>query len=257
MNNLLVTMSVAGHERYFEFADLCISSFIKNCPSTKMAVFTDRVDYLKKYNLLSKNIEILDFKTHFDQTDMINIKRQELYNMVCEDYNDPTYNHNHIFVAAVLPMAQKYAMSQNQIDYILKIDCDGVFAGGDLFSVLKKDIKKYPGYDLYLVQRTNPLMGFNGRKKLPGVGFTLWNKHGKFINKYNKYFEIEEQRTILNLGNKIKTKILKRPGYHFVFPFQKCQPDVEYTKEKLEEFLPAYFHVHEKKHFDMLSSWFS
>jgi hypothetical protein len=255
MNNILVTMVIAGHNQYFKFADMCIPSFIKNCPTTKMLIYTDKIDFLLKYKNISNNIEILDFNKYFKKANIKNIKSKKLYNMVCDNYNDTTYNHEHIFVAAVLPMSQEYALDKNGIDYILKIDCDGFFAGGDIFKMLKNDISKYPDYDLFLIERKNLLMGLN-EKNLPGVGFTLWKKTGKFIDKYNKYFNREEQETILKITDKVKTKFLERPGYHFVFPFQKDQPNIEYTKEQLEEFLPAYFHIHEQKHFDMLLSWF-
>jgi len=105
------------------------------------------------------------------------------------------------------------------------------------------------------VDRTDPLMGKDGMER-PGVGFTLWTIDGEFMHRYLAGFTGEEQKTILIQRRNMRTRILRRPGYHFVFPFHAGQKKIAYTKEMLEPYLPAYFHVHLESEFNQLEKWF-
>jgi len=254
--NIVVVMAVAGHDRYFYFASKSIPSFLRNCPSTDLLVFTDNVPRLRPYLALSKRLHLLDYMEHFRSTPLGTIPKRTTFDQPCTKYFDSSYNHKHVVVAALLPMAQHFVKTNlPDVDYILKIDCDAYFAGGDVMQLVKEEIERSPDYDLYLVQRTHHLMGLDGMKR-PGAGFTLWAVRGRFIPEYVNRYKGHEQKTILALRPLLRTKILTRPGFHFVLPFREGQPCREYKKEDLEPFLPAYFHVHLKEQFEMLEKWF-
>jgi len=167
------------------------------------------------------------------------------------------YGHQHLLVAALLPIAERVLATDAQYTHILKIDCDSYFAGGNVMGLVAKDISAHPDCDLFLVDRTHPLMGQNAG--MPGVGFTLWRKGGPFIPHYLERFDGVEQRTILRIWQNdeaVKTVVLKRPGFHFVLPFSKIHKKREFSREMLEPFLPAYFHVHGIDNMEKMKKWF-
>lgn len=127
-----------------------------------------------------------------------------------------------------------------------------------MMELVREDISHSEDCDLFLVERRHPLMEFYASGK-PGVGFTLWRKGSAFIPHYVGRFNGTEQLTILKIykNNVVRTKMLMRPGYHFVRPFWKNK---DVTKEMLEEFLPAYFHlhgIHGRENVKRLEEWFN
>lgn len=253
---IVTCMSVAGHDRYFDFAKWSIPTFLHNCPRTELLVFTDRVDAIKALGKGNPRLHALDFKRQFDSVRMERVKALSKFNQSCPSYFDSSYNHNHILVAALLPMAHAYAVGHMPgVTHILKVDCDAFFAGGDLMASVEADVREAPAYDLWLVDRSHPLMGKDGMGR-PGVGFTLWTVDGAFMPAYLSTFTGEEQKTILIIRRNMRTRILPRPGYHFVFPFHAGHARVAYKREQLKPFLPAYFHVHLDAEFQLLEEWF-
>lgn len=259
MNDLAVVVSVAGEERYFEFASYFIPSFLKNNPITDLFVFTDNAGEIRK---ISVKPEIIDLEACFAKHPDV-VKELEKRGLSDVDMEDHTgrygFLHHHIFVSALLPIAENYLKSE-RYSHILKVDCDGYFAGGDMISLLKEDIKRDGEYDLYLVERKHRFMQSYGGS--PGVGFTLWRKGGDFIPAYIGDFHRSEQVTILGLvkTRRVRARILTRPGYHFVRPFwQAKNRGWTFTKEMASQFLPAYFHlygVHALENLKKLEEWF-
>lgn len=259
MNDIAVVVSVAGAERYFEFASYSIPSFLRNNPTTALFVFTDNADKIRR---ISEEPEIVDLEECLAKyPDMV--KRLKARGCSDIDMEDHTrrygYLHHHIFISAMLPIAETH-LERERYNHILKVDCDSYFAGGDLISLLKEDIKRDGECDLYLVARKHRLMQLYGGS--PGVGFTLWRKGGDFIPAYVENFHRSEQVTILDLlkATRVRSKILSRPGYHFVRPFwQAKNKGWIFTKEMASQFLPAYFHlygVHALKNLKKLEEWF-
>ncbi len=117
-----------------------------------------------------------------------------------------------------------------------------------MMALVRTDIDQYDFADVFLVERRHPLMAQYGGG-MPGSGFTLWRIGSQFISEYIKWLKSSQQVTILNLrqGHGFHIKILARPGYHFVRPFEKAGvTGVEFTKKEASQFLPAYFHLHGK-----------
>jgi len=58
----------------------------------------------------------------FADTKMPTVKDKATFNQKCPSYFDSTYNHNHILVAALLPMAQTYACKHMKgVSHILRL----------------------------------------------------------------------------------------------------------------------------------------
>lgn len=260
MNEIATVVSVAGEEAYFEFAAVSIPSFLRNNRSTDLFVFTDNVEKIKRLgSLITERLYIVDLKKCFArQRDMV--QRLETIGVPDSEMADRTkrygFLHHHVFVSALLPMAEYFMQDEEKYTHILKIDIDSYFAGGDMMGLVRRDVSQCEDHDLFLVERKHKLMEAYGA---PGVGFTLWRKGSNFISEYINRFHSTEQTTILDLykKNKVKTKILKRPGHHFVRPFWKRD---NLTKDMLEEFLPAYFHlhgIHARENMKKLEKWFN
>jgi len=261
MKDIATVMAVAGEDAYFEFARYSIPSFLRNNKSVDLFVFTDdrpRIEQLQ--GLHTGRLRIVSLNGCFKMWSWM-VKRLEQAGLSDEEMIARTekygFLHHHVFVSALLPIAEYYLHGLGDYTHILKVDCDAYFAGGDMMTSVREDVHKAEGYDLFLVKRKHPLMESYGGGK-PGVGFTLWKMGSNFIPEYVKRFQTTEQVTILQLYGKniVKTKILSRPGYHFVRPFWKS---ANLTKNMLEEFLPAYFHlhgIHAKENLKKLEDWF-
>lgn len=234
-------MSVCGHETYFKCALISINSYAINC-NYPLYVFTDNPDYFQPYLDDWINVNILNFDQYFDAYKHHFISIEPKIADYIKEIKYHGYVHHHIKVAGLLPMAQCY-FADEDIDWILKVDCDGYFAGGDVIDHFVKETfpKMDREYDLVLIERKHQWM-YCLKSRAPGVGFTLWRKAGTFIKDYIEHFVDEEQKTILlNVSNKItSTALVKRPGYHFVYPFKR---NPRFTKEHAKLFLPAYFHL--------------
>lgn len=264
MNGIAVVVSVAGADSYFKFASHSIPSFLRNNISADLFVFTDNVGKIEKIgNSSGGRFHIIDLMECFGKNLEL-IKGLEERGLSDKDMENHTkrygFLHHHIFISALLPLAESHLKKSKQHSHILKVDCDSYFAGGDLMSLLKEDIKGDGWCDLHLVARKHRLMQSYGGG--PGVGFTLWRKGSDFIPAYLRTFHRSEQVTILQLikTRKVRAKILARPGYHFVRPFwQAKNGGWIFTREMASQFLPAYFHlygVHALKNLKKLEEWF-
>lgn len=255
MIELAVIVSIAGDEIYFKFASISIPSFLRNCHSVDLFVFTDRPEEIERLgNTSNDRFNVIDLNKQFNQHDkLISQFRAKIVPI--------DSLHKNIFVSPLLPIAEEF-LKNKKYNHILKIDCDSYFAGGDVMQLVKEDIHRNSGYELYLIERTHELMSYYDKNK-PGTGFVLWKKGGEFINKYINNFGHHFQPSILNMvySGKIKTKILDRPGYHFVYPFLKAERvGKEFTKEIASQFLPAYFHLNSKnayKNMEIMKKWFN
>ena len=160
-----------------------------------------------------------------------------------------------------MPLMAESVLKGKGYDYILKVDSDGYFAGGDMMAMVKADILSHPSIEIFMVERKHPLMAHYGGG-IPGSGFTLWRIGSRFISEYRQNFTGSQQVTILNMrfSRNIFVKTLKRPGYHFVRPFWKAKTvGGEFTKEIASQFLPAYFHLHGQialEAYEKLEGWF-
>lgn len=253
---IAVIMSVAGDPMYFRLAKKSIPSFLRNNISVDLFVFTDDVSRIQKLrNALTGRLHIVDYNRNFLRNKIL-IKTLLDQGLPEEAFKSRTekigHVHKHIFVSALPTIAEKH-LTNMDYDYILKIDVDSYFAGGDMFPELGSDLHKTPDCDLYLVKRTG------SKTEPPGTGFVIWKKGSNFIQSYLQYFHRfrKFQRTIQQLAKTgiVKTHILQRPGYHFICPFNY----EGITKKRLQRELPAYFHLAEKNALErikILEEWF-
>lgn len=263
MANIVAAMCVAGDPMFFKFASYSIPSFLRNNTSTDLHVFTDRPEKIEKYQRLSAKLTINDINKYFDENKKLveqfkskGRTRKILRNRL-ENYG---FNFEDTF-PVIMPIMAESVLKGKGYDYILKVDSDGYFAGGDMMAMVNADILNCPFSALFLVERKHPLMAhYSGG--IPGSGFTLWKIGSRFISEYMQNFASSQQVTILNMrwSRNIFVKILKRPGYHFVRPFWKAKTvGGEFTKEIASQFLPAYFHLHGQialEAYEKLEEWF-
>lgn len=262
---IAVVVSVCGHQKYFDYAHYSISSFVKNCPNEKMFVLTDNCEKLKKYQ--NENIILKDFaelKNKYSDKIKDIIEKSRIGD--CPVYFD--YNHIHHYVSTLLPVMQ-FELAETDFEYILKIDCDSYFAGGNFLDIARKHIDGKN--ELYVVRRDNAMMQlfrykvndgnqFNQDKfdYAIGVGFTMWKINGNFIDRYIKMFGGVEQDTIWDVMKTIKYKTIDDARLHFVLPFDSSSKNcnIDYGKDELMKYLPAYFHVHDIANMEKFKLWF-
>jgi len=249
MSEIATIVSIMGDDVYFKMASTSIPSFLKNNASADLFIFTDNIGRANKLKDISLGrVHIIDMPERFKEYENM-IKdltkkgvSEEVMKKHAEDFG---YFHNQIFVAPLVPIAEDF-LKDKKYSHILKIDVDSYFAGDDMMLMVKEEIRKAPGFDLYLVARKHDLMCHYGGGA-PGTGFALWRKGSNFATRYLERFAGNFQNTILILRDKglVRIKILHRPGYHFVYPFEKAKrTNRVFTKEIASEFLPAYFHLH-------------
>lgn len=248
MIELAVVVSVMGDDTYFKMASISIPSFLNNNTSADLFIFTDNIDRINKLkNISSDRIHIVNMPERFkEHKHMIKdvIRKGTSEKDMREMAVRRGYFYRQIFVTSLIPIAEDF-FKDKKYSHILKIDVDSYFAGGDMILMVKEEIRKVPGFDLYLVNRTHDLMCHYGGG-MPGSGFTLWRKRSNFVPIYLEQFAKTAQVTILSMRGKrlVRTMILNRPGYHFVYPFEKARrTNREFTKEIASGFLPAYFHL--------------
>lgn len=264
MNEIATVVSIMGDDTYFKMASMSIASFLKNNTLADLFIFTDNVDRINKLkNISPSRVHIVDMLERFKEYESM-IKDLNKKGLNEEDVKYHTecfgYFHNQIFVASLVPITEDF-FKNKKYSHILKIDVDSYFAGGDMMLMVKEEIRKAPGFDLYLVARKHDLMCHYGGGA-PGTGFTLWRKGSNFATRYLEQFAGNFQNTILMLRSKklVRIRILGRPGYHFVYPFEKAKrTNSVFTKEIASEFLPAYFHLHGNtalENIKKLDDWF-
>lgn len=249
MNEIATIVSVMGDETYFKMASISLRSFLRNNISANLFIFTDDIGRMSKLkNLGLDRVHVIDMSERFRENESI-IKDLTEKGPSKEDMKNHNecfdYIHNPIFIAPLVPIAEDF-LRNKKYSHILKVDVDSYFAGGDMMLMVKEEIRRDSGFDLYLIARTHDLMCRYGGGA-PGTGFALWRKGSNFATRYLERFAGNFQNTILMLRSKrlLRIKILNRPGYHFVYPFEKAKrTDKVFTKEIASEFLPAYFHLH-------------
>lgn len=263
MINTVAVMCVAGDPVFFEFASYSIPSFLRNNISADLCVFTDNLEEIGKYRGLSKRLNIIDLVDYFkkNQNFVEQFKAKGRPEKDIQARNERYgFEFKDIYPMIMPPMAEAMLRGKGYT-HILKVDSDSYFAGGDMMAMVRSDIQQHNFADAFLVERRHPLMAHYGGG-VPGSGFTLWRIGSQFIHKYINSFTGSQQLTILNLrwDRDCHIKILARPGYHVVRPFEKAQvTGVEFTKEKALQFLPAYFHLHGKdalENMKKLDEWF-
>ena len=263
MIRIVAAMCVAGDSMFFRFASYSIPSFLRNNASTDLHVFTDNPERIEKYQRLSDRLVINDLHKYFDENkELVETFRskgrtREILRSRRETYG---FNFEDIF-PVIMPLMADDTLKGKGYDYILKVDSDGYFAGGDMMAMVKADISNYSYAEVFLVERKHTLMAHYGGG-MPGSGFTLWRVGSRFIPEYIRSFTGSQQVTILNMrcSQNISLKTLCRPGYHFVRPFWKAkETGNEFTKEIASQFLPAYFHLHGQialEGYEKLEEWF-
>jgi len=263
MSGIAVAMCVAGDPMFFKFASYSIPSFLRNNVSADLHVFTDKSEEIGKYRSLSKRLNIIDLRGYFKKNqDLVEkFKTKGRSEKVLQSRNIRYgFDFKDIYPMIMPPMAEATLRGKGYT-YILKIDSDSYFAGGDMVAMVRTDIERYSFADAFLVERRHPAMTHYGGG-VPGSGFMLWRIGSRFIHEYINSFEGSQQLTVLNLrwSRDLHIKNLTQPGYHFVRPFEKAeQTAVAFTKEQASKFLPAYFHLHGKdalKNMRKLEEWF-
>jgi len=263
MINIVAVMCVAGDPIYFKFASHSIPSFLRNNVNTDLRIFTDKPDKIKQYLHLSDRLGIVDigdyFKSHPEEVERFR-RKGRTYSSTQSHLENYGYVFRDVFPAAMPPMAEE-TLKNKGYTHIFKIDSESYFAGGNMMSMVRKEIENMPHIEVFLVERKHPAMQHYGGG-VPGSGFTLWRIGSRFIPEYQRSFEGSQQMTILAMrfSGRVFVSILKRPGYHLVRPFWKAkQVSKEFTKEMASTFLPAYFHLHGKiasESYNKLEEWF-
>jgi hypothetical protein len=248
MSGIATIVSIMGDDAYFKMATVSIASFLKNNTSADLFIFTDNIDKVSKLkNISPDRVHIVDMLDRFKECEEMikDLSKKGCSEEEMQKHADHIgHFHRQIFVGSLVPIAEGF-FKDKKYSHILKIDVDSYFAGGDMMQMVEEEIKKAPEFDLYLVKRTHDLM-CHYAKGAPGTGFMLWRKESDFAPRYVEQYARSFQVTILKLRsrNLVRTKILSRPGYHFVYPFEKAKRiNKEFTKEIASEFLPAYFHL--------------
>jgi len=244
MSEIATVVSVMGDDAYFKMASISIPSFLKNNTSADLFIFTDNIDRVNELRNISPNrVHVVDMFERFKGSKDL-LKRARVEEDTRTQIEQCGHAHRQAFIAPLIPIAEDY-FKDKKYSHILKIDVDSYFAGGDMMLMVEEEIRKAPQFDLYLVDRTHDLMCQYGRGS-PGTGFTLWRKGSDFASRYAEQFAVSFQVTILTMRRKnlFRTNILSRPGYHFVYPFEKAKRiNKEFTKDVASAFLPAYFHL--------------
>ena len=218
-------MSVCGDQRYFDLALVSIRSFRKACPNTSLYVVTDRPESI------DADVKLILYE---DAIAAIGKQKDQILGKALPGVYGINKMSYHVLN---VPIAQHYVRDAS---HILLVDCDSYFAGKGYIHLLEHETKS--GHDLYLAERKHPAMVL-ARGGKPGAGFCLWRVKSDFAEKYVEKFVSYEPATLNRFQPQdYKTKVLTRPGWHFVYPFKK-NPD--FGKAEAEQFLPAYFHLTE------------
>lgn len=258
---IATVMCVAGDSMFFKYASHSIPSFLRSNPSIDFFAFTDKPERLEKHKAVSSKFNIVDIRIYMENHRGLvqALKRKGRSEEALQSHADfYKYRFEDIYPIIMPPMAE-VTLRDKGYPYILKVDSDGYFAGGDMMTLVKKDVIANKHAELFLVERKHPDMK---SKTAPGSGFTLWKTGSWFIPEYIKQFHGSQQLTIQQLRNKFRsrTKTLQRPGYHFVHPFRHASnAGREFTKEMALRFAPAYFHLYGPtaiKSMEKLEKWF-
>ncbi len=226
-----VVMSVCGDEKYFEMSKISIPSFLRSNPSAKLHVFTDKPKEIEP----SYKCEVYDFDEALKAVD-----KEQLFSLskTPKDFANNGVTHHHLFVSALPLVAQRVCSSE----LILKIDVDSYFAGDMMKCV--EGFKEVDA-DLFLIERKREdiMKLYAG---LPGVGFCMWRKDGKFIDQYVERHNGHEQQTILDMhmSEGIRSCEIQAPNFHICYPFlQSKRLGKKLTKKDLDCWIPFYVHV--------------
>lgn len=180
---------------------------------------------------------------------------------VLEESNIPAFSHYDYEVkgdyerqyASLKPLIMEKVIADlvPEVEYILSLDADTYFSG-NIMNKVKAEIKK-DHKDIYMVHRIDSRM-LQIRSKMPGSGFTLWNRKSKFIKYFRKGViagkaKDGSQSLIHQIRGMLSQRIINDPMLHFVSPDLKNPnfPDSEIRKLK-----PAYIHLHGKDSYNRL-----
>jgi len=246
------TMCVCGAQAYFDMAEYSIPNFLEENLGSKLTVFSNETERLGHLVTKKNRLELRDFddslknlvgyhKTYAD-------KIMEESNGAWDNHG---MNHEHKYVA-VLPILADYYITSA---FILKVDVDSYWKGDLMIKVIGQLIHQFSATnafsDLYLVDRPDNgvIKSYGGG--LPGVGFLMWPKKSRFIDKYVDKFDGNEQTTVLGIANELDTGIYRDWLWHVTYPYIK-NPDFDI--ESLEP--PYYVHlnaVHAREKLEILN----
>lgn len=227
-----VAMSVCGDKKYFEMAEISIPSFLNNNPTAKLHIFTDKPKEIEpRYKC-----DVYDFNEAvkgIDKNTLFSLNTNKP-----DDFDNNGVIHSHSYVSLLPIIANKVCSGE----LILKVDVDSYFLG-DICACLE-GLEEVDS-DLFLIERKRAdiMKLYAG---LPGVGFCMWRKSGKFVDKYIQEFDGYEQTTILKLHQSqgLKSCELTDWNLHICYPFyQALQNHKELTKKDIDTWIPCYLHV--------------
>jgi lipopolysaccharide biosynthesis glycosyltransferase len=255
---MIAPIFIACGKRYGRLATISAESFLKYHDVT-LYVVVDREgrEELKKSKGLSKHknlclVPIGNYDKRCEKDVKMNLKTFHSW-----DFNFG--QHNRVY-SSLKPLIMDKVISDYSPDskYILSLDADSIFTGNILNKVRKELNKVKHGYDLYMVERTDPRMMLLSLKK-PGSGFTLWKRDSNFIKLFsnsfkgaNATFKGGSQSVINNIffNRSLPSMLLKDPFLHFVSPDKRYKKNhIKYNEMKLTDknilsFRPAYIHLH-------------
>jgi hypothetical protein len=227
-----VVMSVCGDDQYFEMSKISIPSFLRSNPTAKLHIFTDRPKEIEP----TYKCEVYDFNEAVK-----NIDKPTRYAMELKmaDFDNNGVFHSHANVALLPLLAERVCSS----DAILKIDVDSFFVG-DICNAVEGLLRAI-NVDLILVERTrgDVMVPYGG---LPGVGFLMWERGGRFVPGYTHFFTGNEQETILALYAEgvLSSGTISEFNYHICYPFKRAeQLGTRLTKKIIDKWIPFYIHV--------------
>ena len=240
--NIATVMTVMGDQKYFDFASISIPSFLRNCPSSRLFVITDRLHEIRIYRGI-RDFDVIEYKSL--PAKLKGRLQKNIFPKVkdyCREYKRPGRIMRGNHYSMIVPVAQHVIGPLKAFTHILKVDIDSYFAGGDVIAHAAEVVGEQA--DVGYVLRKHPeMVCLKGER--PGSGFMLWKKTSTFAELYDTHFLGHDQGTFQKLVRDanslgLKVKAIEHPGCHFVYPFF-CNPD--FSKADAERFLPAYFHL--------------
>lgn len=238
--NIATYMVIAGHKKYYEYAYYAVNSFLTNNEGHDLFLLVDKPKAIKEFS--HPNLKVIDYGKLLMNVEVPVLHQVESNvkpSMVGLEYFDRV--HNQLFIADSIPCIESFLHGLGYT-HVLRLDIDSLFIG-NIFDRLIPEIERDEEVAVWWVERSDPAMFTRAEKAYKfGAGFTLWRHGGPFVPFYLEYFKDDEQETMVHNiypRNDIKCRLLKHPGYHFVYPFKK---NPAFDRETAKKFIPAYFH---------------
>ena len=235
-------VAVCGDDKYFDCAEISIPSFLSANAGSYLTVFTDQPERL--IHIRDKSLEIRDFQQSLDRLQgKYRAYADHISTQCAEPWDNHGTNHVHKYVALLPVLGEAYT----HMPFTLKIDIDSFFRGDLLIKVVGQLVTQYTMTDnfsdLYLVNRPNNGIIKPYGNELPGVGFLMWNRNGKFLDTYVHKFDGNEQSTVLNIANDMETVLYDDFRWHCVYPFWWAEKNGrEFDPDTISP--PYYMHIH-------------